>query len=55
MNSESKPDTAGENSRRGFFQKIGTLAAASGVAANAGAQQQPPPGAAAPGRGGTRT
>jgi hypothetical protein len=53
MSSESKPGPAGENSRRDFFQKIGTLAAASSVAANASAAQQPPaPGAAAPGRGG---
>jgi len=42
MNSESKPDPAGENSRRDFLQKIGTVAAASSVAANVGAAQQPP-------------
>jgi len=53
MNSESKLGPAGENSRRDFFQRIGTLAAASGLAANAGAApQQPVPGGAAPGRGG---
>jgi len=52
MNSQSKPSPAGENSRRDFFQKIGTLAAASSVVANASAQQQPVPGAAAQGRGG---
>jgi len=46
MNSEFKPDPAGENSRRDFIQKIGAVAAASSVAANASAAQQPP----APGR-----
>ena len=46
MNSESKPSPAGENSRRKFFQEIGTLAAASSVVARVGAAQQPPPGAA---------
>jgi hypothetical protein len=52
MSSESKPNPAGENSRRNFLGKIGALAAASSVAANASAtQQQPAPGAAAPGRG----
>ena len=44
MSSESKPGPASENSRRDFFQKIGTLAAASSVAARVGAAQQPPPG-----------
>ena len=51
MNSESKPGPAGENSRRDFIQKIGSLAAATSVAASA-AQQPPAPGAAEPGRGG---
>jgi len=52
MRSQSKPCPAGEDSRRDFFQKIGTLAAASTVAANAIASpQQPVPGAATPGRG----
>lgn len=46
MNSKSELNPAGENSRRDFFQKIGTMAAASGLAANASAQQ-PAPGAAA--------
>jgi hypothetical protein len=50
MNSESKPP-AGENSRRDFFQKLGTLAAASSVAANAGAQQLPLPPASERGPG----
>lgn len=50
MNSNAKPGPAGESSRRSFIQKIGTLAAASTVAANASAQQQPPSGAG--GRGG---
>jgi len=40
MNSESKPASAGENSRREFFQKIGTLAAASSLVANANAAPQ---------------
>jgi len=40
MNSESKPVSAGENSRREFFQKIGTLAAASSLVANANAAPQ---------------
>jgi hypothetical protein len=35
MNSESTPNTSNETSRRDFLQKIGTLAVASGVAANA--------------------
>jgi hypothetical protein len=35
MNPESKPKPAGENSRRDFLQRIGTAAAASGLAANA--------------------
>ena len=39
MNSEPKPDPAGENSRRDFIQRIGMAAVASGVAANAAAQQ----------------
>jgi hypothetical protein len=56
MNSASKPNPTGENSRRNFLEKIGALAAASGVAANASASpQQPPqpqPGAAGPGMGG---
>jgi hypothetical protein len=50
MNSESKPDPKGENSRRDFLQKIGTAAAASTVAANASAQQPPAP-STRPGRG----
>jgi hypothetical protein len=41
MNSESKPVPAGENSRRDFLQKIGTLTAASSLAANASADPQP--------------
>jgi hypothetical protein len=40
MKSESRPAPAGENSRREFFQKIGTLAAASSLATNAGATPQ---------------
>ena len=48
MNSNSKPEC--ENSRRNFMQKLGTLAAASSVAASA--QQPPQAGAAAQGRGG---
>jgi hypothetical protein len=48
MNSDSKP--TGENSRRSFLEKIGALAAASGVAANASAQQAPPRGGTAPAR-----
>jgi hypothetical protein len=46
MNSESKAILSGENSRRGFLQKIGVLAAASGLAARAEPPQsatQPPP------------
>jgi len=46
MNSESKAVLSGENSRRGFLQKIGVLAAASGMAARAEPPQpatQPPP------------
>jgi len=39
MHSKSKQCSAGGNSRRDFFQKLGTLAAASGVAASANAQQ----------------
>jgi len=35
MNSESKPNPAGENSRRDFLQKIGVIAAAAPVAASA--------------------
>jgi hypothetical protein len=46
MNSKSNP--TGADSRRNFMEKLGALAAASSVAANASAQQQPP----APGRGG---
>ena len=46
MNSKSKPGSASEKSRRDFIQKIGTAAAASSLAASAGATQQPP----APGR-----
>ncbi len=42
MSSESKPDPAGEDSRRGFIQKIGTAAAASTLAAGVSAAQQPP-------------
>jgi hypothetical protein len=42
MNSGSKPGPAGESPRRDFFQKIGRLAAASSVAANASAAQQQP-------------
>ena len=47
MNSNLEPED--ENSRRNFMQKLGALAAASGVAANA---QQAPAGGAAPGQGG---
>jgi hypothetical protein len=47
MNSGSKPDPAGENSRRGFLQRIAAAAAASSVAANASAQQPAEPAAAA--------
>jgi len=39
MNSESKPCPAGENSRRDFLQRVGTLAAASGLVASAAPQQ----------------
>jgi hypothetical protein len=46
MNSESKQDPTGENSRRGFLQKIGAVAAVSSVAADANAQQPPAPPAA---------
>jgi hypothetical protein len=42
MNSESKPDPTDQNSRRDFLQKVGTLAAVSGLAANA-APQSPMP------------
>jgi hypothetical protein len=42
MSSESKPDPAGEKSRRDFLQRIGTVAAASSVAANVSAAQQAP-------------
>ena len=42
MNSESKPDPAGEKSRRDFIQKIGTAAAASSLAASVSAAQQAP-------------
>ena len=52
MNSESKPGPAGGKSRRAFIQKIGTVAAASSVAANASAAQQAA-GAGPPGRRGT--
>ena len=41
MSPESKPNLSGENSRRDFLQKIGVLAAASGLAAHA-APQEPP-------------
>jgi hypothetical protein len=51
MNSDSKPNPAGENSRRKFLEKIGALAAASGVVASTSAAQQQPPAGAAPGRG----
>ena len=53
MNLERKPGPTGENSRRSFLEKIGALAAASGVAASANAapQQQAAPGAPPPGRG----
>ena len=53
MNSASKPGSAGSDSRRDFMQKIGAAAAASGVAAKAGAQQAPEAGARG-GRGGAR-
>ncbi len=50
MNKEFKPAT-GENSRRNFLERIGAIAAASSVAANASAEpQQPAPNAAAPAR-----
>ncbi len=39
MNSKFEPGREGDNSRRDFFQKLGTLAAASTVAATANAQQ----------------
>jgi hypothetical protein len=39
MNSESRPNPAGEGSRRDFLQKVGALAAASGVTASAAPQQ----------------
>jgi len=42
MNSQSKPNPAAENSRRDFLQKIGTLAAASELVANASAAPQQP-------------
>ena len=42
MKSKSRPDSAGEKSRRDFIQKIGTAAAASSVAASASTAQQPP-------------
>jgi len=41
MNSESKPGPAGENSRRDFLQKVGTLAAVSSLATRANADPQP--------------
>ena len=41
MNSEFRPGPAGENSRRDFLQKVGTLAAVSGLAARANADPQP--------------
>jgi hypothetical protein len=41
MKAKSKPDPAGENSRRDFIQRLGGLAAASSVAASANAQQIP--------------
>jgi len=50
MKSDSKPGPAGENSRREFFQKVGTLAAASTMMANA--QQPAAPGGGAQGQGG---
>ena len=37
MNLEPKPNPAGENSRRDFLQKIGAMAAAAPLAANAAA------------------
>jgi len=57
VNSESKSNPAGENSRRNFLERIGALAAASSAVAKAApqqppqGQQPPPPGAAGPGRG----
>jgi hypothetical protein len=42
MNSESKPGPPRGKSRRAFIQKIGTVAAASSIAANASSAQQPP-------------
>jgi hypothetical protein len=41
MSSECKPNPAGENSRREFFQKIGALAAASSLVATANAAPLP--------------
>jgi hypothetical protein len=43
MNSESKPDLTGEDSRRRFMQKLGTVAAVSSVAASVSSAQQAPP------------
>jgi hypothetical protein len=40
MKSESKPGSAGEKSRRAFIQKVGTAAAASGLAAGSSFAQQ---------------
>ena len=53
MNSESKSNPAGENSRRGFLEKLTALAAASSAVASAQQPQQPgqPPAGAGPGRG----
>jgi hypothetical protein len=45
----TNPESLGENSRRSFCQRLGALAAASGMAGGAGAQQPPPQAAA--GRG----
>ena len=41
MKSKSKPNPAGEKSRRVFIQDLGTAAAASSVAASVSAAQQP--------------
>jgi hypothetical protein len=51
MKSESKPDPTGANSRRVFFQKLGTAAAVSSLAASVSSAQQPaaPPKPAVPG------
>ena len=51
MKFRPEPNPPGENSRRRFLEKIGALAAATGVAANASAApQQPAPGTPAPNR-----